>query len=212
LFTEKEVVVSNKDNDQVIFKGFRYNNLYLVDFTSEDANLKTCLFTKTSLGWLWHRRLAHVGMSSLKKLMKNELVRGLKDVKFEKDKHCSVCQASKQVTNTHPTKTYMSTTRVLELLHMDLFGPTTYKSLGGNLYCLVIVDDYSRYTWVFFLHDKIKVATCFKKFAKKAQNEFEVKLKKIRSDNGKEFINTNIEEHCDEVGIEHEVSATYTPQ
>ena len=66
LFTEKEVVVSKKDDDQVIFIGFRYNNLYLVDFTSEDANLKTCLFTKTTLGWLWHRRLAHVGMSSLK--------------------------------------------------------------------------------------------------------------------------------------------------
>ena len=61
--------------------------------------------------------------------------------------------------------------RVLELLHMDLFGPTTYKSLGGNLYCLVIVDDYSRYTWVFFLHDKTEVAAYFKKFAKRAQNE-----------------------------------------
>ena len=84
--------------------------------------------------------------------------------------------------------------------------------LGGNLYCLVIVDDYSRYTWVFFLHDKSEVASCFKKFAKRAQNEFEVKLKKIRSDNGKEFDNTNIEAYCDEVGIKHEVSATYTPQ
>ena len=57
LFTEKEVVVSMKDDDQVIFKRFRYNNLYLVDFSSEDANLKTCLFTKTTLGWLWHRTL-----------------------------------------------------------------------------------------------------------------------------------------------------------
>ena len=94
----------------------------------------------------------------------------------------------------------------------DLFRLTTYKSLGGNLYCLVIVDDYSRYTWVFFLHDKTEVAACFKKFAKRAQNEFEVKLKKIRSDNGKEFDNTNIEAYCDEVGIKHEVSATYTPQ
>jgi hypothetical protein len=74
------------DDKQVIFKGFRYNNLYLVDFTSEDANLMTCLFTKTSLGWLWHRRLAHVGMNTLNKLLKKELVRGLKDVKFEKDK------------------------------------------------------------------------------------------------------------------------------
>jgi hypothetical protein len=95
LFTEKEVVVSKKDDEQVMFKGFRYNNLYLVDFTSEDANLKTCLFTKTSLGWLWHRRLAHVRMSTLKKLLKKELVRGFKDVKFEKDKSCSACQAGK---------------------------------------------------------------------------------------------------------------------
>ena len=94
-YIEKEVVVSKKDDDQVIFKRFRYNNLYLVDFTSEDANLKACLFTKTSLRWLWHRRLTYVGMSSLKKLMKNELVRGLKDVKFEKDKLCSACQAGK---------------------------------------------------------------------------------------------------------------------
>ena len=62
------------------------------------------------------------------------------------------------------------------------------------------------------IHDKSKVASCFKKFAKRAQNEFEVKLKKIRSDNGKEFDNTNIEAYCDEVGIKHEVSATYTPQ
>ena len=65
---------------------------------------------------------------------------------------------------------------------------------------------------MFFLHDKSEVASCFKKFAKRAQNEFDVKLNKIRSDNGKEFDNTNIEAYCDEVGIKHEVSVTYTPQ
>jgi transposase InsO family protein len=77
---------------------------------------------------------------------------------------------------------------------------------------LVIVDDFSRYTWVFFLHDKSEVAYIFKKFAKKAQNELDCKIKKIRSDNGKEFDNTNIHEYCDEIGIKHEVSTTYTPQ
>ena len=61
LFTEKEVVVSKEDDNQVIFNGFRYNNLYLVDFTFEDANLKTCLFTKTTLGWLWHEDLLTLG-------------------------------------------------------------------------------------------------------------------------------------------------------
>jgi hypothetical protein len=83
------------------------------------------------------------------------LIRGLKDVVFEKDKPCSACQARKQVANTHPTKAFMSTSRPLELLHMDLFGPTTYASVGGNLYCLVIVDDFSRYTWVFFCNTRI---------------------------------------------------------
>ena len=212
LFKKKEVIVTKEDDNEVIFKGFRHNNLYVVDFSSDEVDVKTCLFTKTSLGWLWHRRLAHVGMGTLKKLMKKELIRGLKDVTFEKDKLCSACQAGKQVANTHPTKAYLSTSRVLELLHMDLFGPTTYASLGGNKYCLVIVDDFSRYTWTFFLQDKAEVASIFKKFAKNAQNQFDVKIKKIRSDNGKEFDNTNIEEYCDEVGIKHEFSSTYTPQ
>ena len=134
LFTPKEVVVTKIEDSTLIFKGFRHNNLYLVDFTSNEASLQTCLFSKNSLGWLWHRRLAHVGMSTLKKLVKKGLVRGVKDVVFEKDKLCSACQAGKQVANTHPTKSFMSTSRVLELLHMDLFGPTTYASLGGNLF------------------------------------------------------------------------------
>ena len=111
--------------------------------------MSTCLFTQSSLGWLWHRRLGHVGMKQLNRLLKHDLVVGLKNVKFEKDKLCSACQAGKQVANSHPTKSVMSTERPLELLHIDVFGPTTYRSIGGNCYCLVVVDDYSRYTWVF---------------------------------------------------------------
>ena len=95
---------------------------------------------------------------------------------------------------------------------MDLFGPTTYTSIGGNNYGFVIVDDYSRYTWVYFLEDKTEVAYVFSKFAKRAQNEFHTSIVNIRSDNGREFDNTNIEEYCDEVGIKHEFSTTYTPQ
>ena len=68
------------------------------------------------------------------------------------------------------------------------------------------------FTWVFFLHDKSEVQETFKKFAKRAQNEFETKIKKVRSDNGTEFKNTNIEEYLDEEGIGHEFSVPYTPQ
>ncbi|WVZ84103.1 LOW QUALITY PROTEIN: hypothetical protein U9M48_031166 [Paspalum notatum var. saurae] len=106
----------------------------------------------------------------------------------------------------------MSTSRPLELLHMDLFGPTTYTSIGRNNYGFVIVDNFSIYTWVYFLENKTEVAHVFSKFVKRAQNEFNTSIVKIRSDNGREFDNTNIEEYCDEVGIKHEFSATYTPQ
>ncbi len=96
-FFPQEVIVSSLHDKSCVFKGFRYGNLYLVDFNSSEANLKTYLVAKTSLGWLWQRRLAHVGMNQLSKLSKHDLVVGLKDVKFEKDKLCSACQASKQV-------------------------------------------------------------------------------------------------------------------
>ena len=95
---------------------------------------------------------------------------------------------------------------------MDLFGPVAYISIGGNKYGFVIVDDFSRFTWVFFLQDKSEVQETFKKFARRAQNEFEVKIKRIRSDNGSEFKNTSIEKFLDEEGIKHEFSAPYTPQ
>lgn len=116
---------------------------------SDDANLKTCLFTKTSLGWFGHRRLACVWLGTLKKLFKKETVRGLKDVLSEKDKLWISCQVDKKVANMHPIKAFMSASSPLELLHAELFDPTSYSSVGGNLYCLVIVVDYWRYVLPF---------------------------------------------------------------
>jgi transposase InsO family protein len=91
----------------------------------------------------------------------------------------------------------MTITRPLEILHMDLFGPITYISIGDNKYGLVIIDDYSRFTWVFFLQDKGETQEVVKKFLKRAQNEFDAKFKRIRSDNGTEFKNTQIEDYLD---------------
>ena len=95
---------------------------------------------------------------------------------------------------------------------MDLFGPTTYRSIGGNCYCLVIVDDYSRYTWVFFLNDKADTYDTLKKFLTMAENIFDLKVKKVRSDNGSEFRNTRVEDLCDDKRIKHEFSSKYTPE
>jgi hypothetical protein len=94
-FTSDSVEVTCMGVNDCIFKGFRHESLYLVDFSSSNANLTTCLFSKSSMGWLWHRRLAHVGMRQLNRLLKLDLVVGLKDVKFDKDKLCSACQVGK---------------------------------------------------------------------------------------------------------------------
>jgi hypothetical protein len=106
------------------------------------------------MDWLWHRRLAHVGMKNLHKLLKGEHILGLTNVHFEKDRVCSACQAGKQVGTHHPHKNIMTTDRPLELLHMDLFGSIAYISIDWSKYCLVIVGDYFCFTWVFFLQEK----------------------------------------------------------
>jgi transposase InsO family protein len=94
---------------------------------------------------------------------------------------------------------------------MDLFGLMAYLSIGGSKYGLVIVDDFSRFTWVFFLQDKSETQGTLKRFWRRAQNKFELKVKKIRSDNGSEFKNLQVEEYLEEEGIKHKFSALYTP-
>jgi transposase InsO family protein len=151
-------------------------------------------------------------MKNLHKLLKGEHILGLTNVHFEKDKICSACQAGKQVGAHHPHKNIMTTDRPLELLHMDLFGPIAYISIGGSKYCLVIVDDYSRFTWVFFLQEKSQTQETLKRFLRWAQNKFGLRIKKIRSNNGIEFKNSQIEWFLEVEGIKHEFSSPYTPQ
>jgi transposase InsO family protein len=129
------------------------------------------------------------------------------NVTFEKDRPCEACQADKQVGAPHHAKNIMTITRPLEMLHINLFGPIAYISIGGNKYGLVIIDDYSRFTWVFFLQDKCETQEVLKKFLKRAQNEFDAKVKRIRSDNDTEFTNTQVEDYLDEEGIKHDFSA-----
>jgi transposase InsO family protein len=106
----------------------------------------------------------------------------------------------------------VSTSKAFELLHIGLFRPTLYTSIGANKYGFMTVDHFTRYTWMFFFVDKSDVFTTFKTFIKRIHNEFEITIKKVRSDNGSEFKNTKINELCDEFGIRHQFSAKYTPQ
>jgi transposase InsO family protein len=106
----------------------------------------------------------------------------------------------------------MTTTRPLEMLYIELFGPVAYISIDGNKYGLVIIDDYSCFTLVFFLQDKSETQEVLKKFLRRTENKFDAKGKKIRSDNSTELKNIRVEDFLDNEGIKHEFSTPYTPQ
>ncbi|GJY23046.1 retrovirus-related pol polyprotein from transposon TNT 1-94, partial [Tanacetum coccineum] len=141
-----------------------------------------------------------------------ELVRNLPKLKFDQHFY-DACKMGKQAHASHKAKNVVSTTRCLELLHMDLFGPSAVRSYGGNRYTLVIVDDYSRYTWTRFLKDKTEAFDQFKIFSRKIQNQLGCSIVSIRTDHGREFDNeVQFGEFCNANGITHNFSAPRTPQ
>jgi hypothetical protein len=95
LFTDKGVTVFRRSDGSFAFKDGLRGKLYIVDFIPEEVELDKCLISKTNIVWLWHRRLAHVGMRNLHKLQKDGHIVGLTNIVFEKDRSCSACQARK---------------------------------------------------------------------------------------------------------------------
>lgn len=136
----------------------------------------------------------------------------LPKVKFVKNHVCEACQRGKQIKTYFQSKRHVSTTRPLQLIHMDLFGPIRTQSLRGKFYGLVIVDNYSRFTWVYFLANKSDCFQFFKIFCKKVETKKGVLITSIRSDHGKEFENINFEDFCNKKGISHNFSALRTPK
>jgi len=136
-------------------------------------------------------------MHHLNKLISKDLVVGLSKLKFKKDHICETCQKGKQIKNSFKLKNVISTLKPLELLHMDLFGPSITMSLGGNYYALVIVDDFSRFTWTLFLESKSDAFSAFKNLAKRLQNKCYSNICVIRSDRGGEFQNEKFSGFCE---------------
>lgn len=148
--------------------GRRHGNIYLLDVKPDESQ---CLISIHDEANLWHRKLRHVNMKQIAKISAKKLVRGLPNLSYQKSDLCTPCILGKQVRNSFKPINQVSTNHVLQLLHMDLFGPTRMQSIGGKKYCLVIVDDYSRFTWVYFLASKSETFSYFEKFAKNVQNE-----------------------------------------
>ncbi|GJV91961.1 retrovirus-related pol polyprotein from transposon TNT 1-94 [Tanacetum coccineum] len=166
--------------------GSRGNNLYTLPLGDMMASSPICLLSKASKTntWLWHRRLSHLNFGAINHLARHCLVRGLPKLKFEKDHLCSICVMGKSKKKPHKPKSEDTNQEKLYLWHMDLCGPMRGASVNGNKYIIVIVDDYSRFTWV----------------------------KCLRTDNETEFVNQTLREYYEKVGISHETSVARAPQ
>ncbi|GJW82892.1 putative ribonuclease H-like domain-containing protein [Tanacetum coccineum] len=185
LFNDTECIVLSPnfkliDESQVLLRVPRKNNMYSVDLKNiVPKGGLTCLFAKATSdeSKLWHRRLGHLNFKTMNKLVKGNLVRGLPSKLFENDQTCVACQKGKQHRASCKSKTENSISLPLHLLHMDLFGPTFVKSLMKKMYCLVVTDDYSRFTWVFFLATKDETSGILKSFITGIENLVDHKVK-----------------------------------
>nr|GEU77224.1 retrovirus-related Pol polyprotein from transposon TNT 1-94 [Tanacetum cinerariifolium] len=164
--------------------GDRSSNLDTIALNEVASNSSTCLLAKasSSQSWLWHQRLSYLNFTTINNLVKNNFVQGLPKMKFKKDHLCSACEQGKIHRKHHKSKTDFASNKPLYLLYIDLCGPMHVQSINGKLYVLVVVDDYSRYTW------------------------------RVRTDNGIEFKNKTLAKFFDDVGITEQFFATRTPQ
>ncbi|GJW64442.1 retrovirus-related pol polyprotein from transposon TNT 1-94 [Tanacetum coccineum] len=169
-----------------LLTGSRGNNLYTLSLGDMMASSPICLLSKASKNksWLWHRRLSHINFGTINHLARHGLVRSFPKLKFKKDHLCSACAMGKSKKKPYIPKSEDINQEKLYLLHMDLCGPMRVASVNGKKYILVIVDDYSRFTWV----------------------------KCLRTDNGTEFVNQTLREYYEKVGISHETSVARSPQ
>ncbi|GJS83750.1 retrovirus-related pol polyprotein from transposon TNT 1-94 [Tanacetum coccineum] len=201
-------------NGADLLKGSRSTNLYTISIDDMIKSSPICLLSKASKSksWLWHHRLNHLNFGTINDLARKDLVRGLPRLKFEKDHLCSACQLGKSKKFSHKPKSKNTNMEVLHTLYMDLCGPMRVQSIKGKKYILLIVDDYSRFTWVKFLRSKDETPEFVINFLKQIQVGLNRTVRYIRTDNGTEFVNQVMSKYYEGVGIFHQKSVPRTPQ
>ncbi|GJQ95702.1 retrovirus-related pol polyprotein from transposon TNT 1-94 [Tanacetum coccineum] len=199
-------------NKEIVMIAPRVRDVYVLDMMSSAQ--ESCFFAKAfeNLNWLWHKILAHLNFKIINKLAKQNLVICLTSLVYSKDKPYSSCEKGKHHRATFKTKHTSSIKKCLHLLHMDLFRPVTLRSINHEKYTLVIVDEYSRYTWVHFSKKKIQSPKTIMSFIKRVENQNDIKVKQLRTNNGTEFRNSILVNFCDEKGISQNFSSPYTPE
>ncbi|GJR71417.1 putative ribonuclease H-like domain-containing protein [Tanacetum coccineum] len=220
LFTESECLILSPsfkllDESQVVLRAPRKDGVYSLDLKNiVPSGGITCLYANATAdeSKLWHRRLGHVNFKNINKLVKGHLVRGLPSKVFVNDHTCVACKKGKQHKASCKAKLDRIIRKPLELLHMDLFGPVSIESINKKRYCLVVTDDFSRFSWVFFLATKDETSEILCNLIIGLEKQLNHNVKIIRCDNGTEFKNYVMNEFCAKKGIKREFSIARTPQ
>ncbi|KAJ9548250.1 LOW QUALITY PROTEIN: hypothetical protein OSB04_020793 [Centaurea solstitialis] len=206
-FRETRCCVRTYDGQELI-EGTRKSNLYTVNFRKQRPFTEVCYSQKQPS----IKTLSHLNYATINQLAKTGLVTGLPSLRFTKEQLCSACEMGKIKKSSHKLKVEHNTSKPLQLLHMDLCGPMRVQSINGRKYVLVIVDDFSRYTWVNFLRSKDGASDIIISFIRNVQVRLQLPVQVIRTDNGTEFKNRKLDSFLDSVGITHTFSAARTPQ
>nr|GEY34595.1 retrovirus-related Pol polyprotein from transposon TNT 1-94 [Tanacetum cinerariifolium] len=193
--------------------GSQGNNVYTLSLGVMMMSSPIRLLSKASKtrSWLWHRHLSHLNFGTINHLARHGLVRGLPKLKFKKNHLCSACAIEKSKKKPHKPKSKDTNQEKLYILHMDLCGPIRVASVNGNKYILVIVDDYSRFTWVKFLRSKDEAPDFIIKFLKMIKVRLKVPVRQIKTDNGTEFVNQTLREYYEKKQLLPNVTPKIVP-
>ncbi|KAL9444243.1 hypothetical protein AB3S75_017429 [Citrus x aurantiifolia] len=205
---KNNMCVITDPNGVVLFSVKMNSKSFSLSWNKDESSAYQCTLNHAEL---WHKRMGHFHYSALDYMQKNDLVHGM-TFNGGGASVCEVCQLGKQARLPFPVNKAWRAVEKLQLIHTDVCGPMRTASLNGNRYFMVLIDDFSRMCWVYFLKQKSEVASVFWKFKTWIENQSGCKIKVIRSDNGTEYTANKFAKFCEAAGIEHQLTATYTPQ
>ncbi|GKC59429.1 retrovirus-related pol polyprotein from transposon TNT 1-94 [Tanacetum coccineum] len=190
--------------------GHRRNGLYTCKL-GDNSKQQICLASVVDNSMLWHRRLGHANIRLVQNLASNDLVRNLPKLSFERY-FCDTCGLGSQGNANNRIRKEVLTTRVLELLHLDLVGQSPIQSYEGNFYTLIIVDDHSNYTWVAFVESKEDVLEKFKILCRNLKNLHDCSIVSIVTNHSSEFDKLQFGSFCEQHGMSYNLSGPFTSQ
>ncbi|CAN1318227.1 Retrovirus-related Pol polyprotein from transposon TNT 1-94 [Linum perenne] len=213
IFEPSVFIVESISDHKLLFVGMRKENIYSVNLENSSAFHEVCFSAlESNIEFICHRRLGHASLSRIAKLARLGLVRGLPKLCETKEFVCRACSLGKQMKTSFKSKSCSSSSLPLPLIHLDLYGPSNVMSICGKYYTLVVVDDYSHFTWVSFLTHKHEALYSLISLLSFEESQLSLQTKIIQSDHGGEFDSTEFHNFCSSLGIKHEFSAPRTPQ